>query len=135
MTTHESSPLADVDPAGAEALEAGHLGRLVERAEVEVQPVLGRLRLGDQQEEQVRRDAVLGAARGRFQHHLVVVSCGPSPAQRLLPEGREGAGLGGVDADALPAQAGGGRRASVVGSVMGVTLAVGAGVDVLVNDR
>src|SRR3954470_9518646 len=39
--------LADVDPAPAERLEPGHLGRLVGRPQVEVQPVLPRLQLRD----------------------------------------------------------------------------------------
>ena len=62
------------------------------------------LRLGHLEEEDVGGHAVLRAAGRRLEHDLVGLLVGDAPAEQLGPPVRERAGVGGVDADALPAK-------------------------------
>src|SRR6266702_1997725 len=95
--------LADVDPPGAEVPQPRHLGGLVLRPQVQVQPVLASFVLGYPQEQQVRSDPVLRAAGGRLEHDLVVPLEGAAPAERGLPEGRQSGRVRRIDAQALDA--------------------------------
>ena len=107
MTTHGAVALPDVGPGRAEPLQPGHLGRLVDRAEVEVQAVLHRLQLRHPDEEQVGRDAVLGAPAGgsrTISGDPLEVREGAPPAQGRRPERRDEVGVGAVDVEALPAE-------------------------------
>src|SRR6266496_3153941 len=95
--------LADVDAPSAETFQARHLGRLVLWPQIEVEAVLRRLLLGGL-EEQVRDDAVLGAAGRRLENDLTVAFVSTTPPERGLPKGRQPRGIRGTDAQALDAK-------------------------------
>src|SRR5262249_42502022 len=76
---------------------------LVARPQVDVQPVLDRLLLGDPQEQQVRCHTVFGTALRWFQHDFVLIAYREAPAERRLPERGQPGRVGGVDAQALDA--------------------------------
>ena len=50
------------------------------------------------------RHALLGAAGRRLEHHLVGLLVGDAPPEQLGPPVGDRTGVGGVDADALPAE-------------------------------
>src|SRR6266516_685883 len=87
--------LADVDAPRAETFQPRHLGRLVLWPQIEVEAVL-RLLLG-RLEEQVRDDAVFGAAGWRLENDLTVALVSATPPERGLPETRQSRGIPGTD--------------------------------------
>lgn len=107
--------MTDVDPVRAELLQPGDLRALVVGSQINVEPVLTRLRLRHAEKEQVRRNTVLRTAAGWFEHDLVRGVVRTSPAKCLLPERGDSLWVAGVDAEALPAHSharslDGGRR-------------------------
>jgi hypothetical protein len=96
--------LADAElPGAAERLKPGDLGGLVGWAKIQMEPVLDGLALGNLEEYQVGRDAVLRAARWRLESDLVFLLPGTAPAQRRFPEAGDPGRVGGVQAQALDA--------------------------------
>jgi hypothetical protein len=93
--------LADADPAGTERFQPGHLGGLINRPQIKMQPVLDRFALGNPQEQQIRDDSVLPASFGRLQDNLVIRLIRAPPAERRLPERRDRGRITGVNAQAL----------------------------------
>jgi hypothetical protein len=79
--------LSDRRPRRAESDQALDLGVLVLEAQVEMEPVLSGGRVRHAQEQQVRYDAVLSAARRRLQDDLLAGVMGAAPAEGRLPEG------------------------------------------------
>jgi hypothetical protein len=95
--------LADADPAGAERFEPGDLCGLIARPQIQVQPILDHLALGNPQEQQIRGDTILRASRRRLQDNLIIRLVRTPPAERRLPERRDSRRITGVNAQALDA--------------------------------
>jgi hypothetical protein len=107
--------LSDVGAGAAEPEQALDLGGLIVGPHVEVHPVLHGLVLRHPEEEEVRRDTVLGAAGRRLDHDLVGFLMGTPPPECLLPERSQPLGVGRVDTHALPSDAHGRHRTSIAG--------------------
>jgi Virulence activator alpha C-term len=95
--------LADAHPAGAERFQPGDLGGLIARPQVQMQPVLDYLALGNSQEEQVGGDTILEASLRGLEDHLIFRLGRAPPAQCRLPERRDPRRIAAVDAQALDA--------------------------------
>ena len=77
---------ADIDAGGPQLFQPGDLSILLNWSEIEVQPILARLRFRHLDEQQIGHHTVLPTAMRRLDHPLGILVPTDHPTERRCPE-------------------------------------------------